>query len=550
MNFINPPPLTLAFLFIFILMLIPSVFTPMQSDDYSYALMGLSIKSHAFHYMHWSGRLVADYVSGAMLGYLPHWLYSSINALGVSTLIITISLLPKYIVGTSDSKSTFLNPIIIFILYWIANPNLGQTSFWIVGSANYMWTNLFICIYIATLFKSLRNTENRSKYFLVAGLGLLAGCSNENTSIVTILVTILVFFIEKDANKKLLITGLISLLTGSIVLLLAPGNAERAKRFHAWYNASFGERFDAHFYDRLPELMSGFWQIYIAMIILLIIGTIGRRIEDKTKIYVIVFFASAIVANSAFLFAPGIPPRSNSGALILTLISLSLIISSAFRHNSWQNKVAIAVVILMSLFYFIPSYLFVTNTWIVADRQAKIRTKIIQNNLDKGVKDFFIPDFHFTKLSKKLDAFDTYHSFAFANYFGANKVRLFKVGFDYSPAYFSKPTVIDAHLKNDIYLKSYFYGNDGYGIKPHLIFEFNKPIYPSLLTDEIVTIHVISKSGMEVNCDIGSNPINIDGRFLASRKLDNMSKSEIDTIVIGIYNKKTKEIKNKTTIKL
>src|SRR5690606_37954067 len=112
-----------------------------------------------------------------------------------------------------------------------------------------------------------------------------------------------------------------------------------------------------------------------------------------------VFFAGALAANCAFLFAPGIPARSNNGALILTLISMSFIISSSIRHSSWQNKAALSPVLLMCLFYFIPSYLFLTNTWIVGDRQAQIRNEIIKNNLDNGVKNFNIPDFEFTKLS-------------------------------------------------------------------------------------------------------------------------------------------------------
>lgn len=541
MHYFKRYPSVMAFGIIFILMLIPSMFTPMQSDDYSYALMGASVKDHYSHYIHWSGRLVADYVSGTMLAYLPHWLYEIINAAGVSALILAIAQLPKYIIGSEDSKSSFFGPIIIFLLYWIANPNLGQTSFWIVGSANYMWTNLFICIYFMTLFSLLRAKSSSKSYAMVAVIGLIAGCSNENTAMVTILITAFAFFIEKDGNRKLLITGLLSLTVGAAILLLAPGNAVRATRFKSWYSKSFPDRFDIHFYERLPELMGSFWQVYIAIIVLLIAGTVGKHIKDRTKLYSLVFFAGALAANCAFLFAPGIPARSNNGALILTLISMSFIISSSIRHSSWQNKVALSSVSLMCLFYFIPSYLFLTNTWIVGDRQAQIRNEIIKTNLDKGVKNFNIPDFEFTKLSKKLDAFDLYHSFAFAKYHGADKIGLFKVGFDYSPAYFSKPLDININLTGDLTLKSAYFGDDGYGIGPHVIFEFNKPLYPALKNNEMITIHIVSKSGKTVNCDVGSNPVNIDGRLFASKSLQGVSKDDIERIIVGIYNRETKK---------
>jgi hypothetical protein len=550
MHYLKRYPSLMAFSVIFILMLVPSMFTPMQSDDYSYALMGASVKDHYSHYMHWSGRLVADYISGTLLAYLPHWLYEIINAAGVSSLILAISQLPKYIVDSDDSKSSFLGTIIIFLLYWIANPNLGQTSFWIVGSANYMWTNLFICIFFISLFSVLRAKSSARHYVMIASLGLIAGCSNENTAIVTILITAFAIFIEKDGNRKLLITGLVSLAVGAVILLLAPGNAVRATRFQSWYSKSFRDRFDIHFYERLPDLMGSFWQVYIAIIVLLIAGTVGKHIKDKTKVYSMLFFAGAIAANCAFLFAPGIPGRSNNGALILTLISMSFIVSSSIRHSSWQNKTAMASILLMCLFYFIPSYLFLTNTWIVGDKQAQIRNEIIKDNLDNGVKVFNIPDFEFTKLSKKVDAFDLYHSFAFAKYHGADKIGLYKVGFDYSPAYFSKPLDINHSLKNSLFITSIFFGDDGYGFDPQIIFEFNEPLFPTLSNGEIFTAHVISKSGKRINCDTGTNPVDINGRFLYAKKLQGVSRSEISEIIIGVYNTKTKMTSNVKHIEL
>lgn len=550
MRYLKSCPSTIVFGIIFILMLIPSIFTPMQSDDYSYALMGASVKDHYSHYIHWSGRLLADYISGTMLAYFPHWLYEIINAAGVSALILAIAQLPKYIIGNEDSKTSFTGPIIIFLLYWIANPNLGQTSFWIVGSANYMWTNLFICIYFICLFNLLRASSSAINYATIVVLGLGAGCSNENTAMVTILITAFAIFIEKDGNRKLLITGLFSLTVGAGILLLAPGNAVRATKFKSWYSKSFLDRFDIHFYERLPELMGSFWQVYIAIIILLIAGTVGKYIKDRTKMYALAFFIGAIAANSAFLFAPGIPERSNNGALVLLLISMSFIISSSIRHYSWQNKAAISSILLMCLFYFIPSYLFLTNAWIVSDRQSQIRNEIIKNNISNGIKDFNIPDFELTKLSKKTDAFDLYHSFSFAKYHGADKIGLFKVGFDYSPAYFSKPVDINTNLTSDLIIKSAYFGDNGYGLNPHIIFEFNRPLYPALRNNEMITIHIVSKSGNTVKYNIETNPININGRLLLSKDLKGISRAGIDKLITAIYNRETKETNILKTINL
>ena len=40
-----------------------SYYTPMHSDDFPYSVIGLEPSRHFNHYMTWSGRVVADYVS-------------------------------------------------------------------------------------------------------------------------------------------------------------------------------------------------------------------------------------------------------------------------------------------------------------------------------------------------------------------------------------------------------------------------------------------------------------------------------------------------------
>lgn len=57
----------------------------------------------------------------------------------------------------------------------------------------------------------------------------------------------------------------------------------------------------------------------------------------------------------------------------------------------------------------------------------------------------------------------------------------------------------------------------------------------------MITIHIVSKSGKTVNCDVGSNPVNIDGRLFASKSLQGVSKDDIERIVVGIYNRETKK---------
>ncbi|WP_407707109.1 DUF6056 family protein [Aeromonas veronii] len=44
-----------------------SIFVPMHSDDYFYFNLGLGLTEHLNHYMNWSGRILADYISSIIL---------------------------------------------------------------------------------------------------------------------------------------------------------------------------------------------------------------------------------------------------------------------------------------------------------------------------------------------------------------------------------------------------------------------------------------------------------------------------------------------------
>ncbi|WP_408539184.1 DUF6056 family protein, partial [Salmonella enterica] len=94
--------------------------------------------------------------------------------------------------------------IFLFFLYFIANPALGQTNFWLVGSANYLWTNMFIAIYILISIYLSNGKKSNLILFVYAISSIFAGCSNENTSLVVVLISVAYFFIM-NRNKYLLI---------------------------------------------------------------------------------------------------------------------------------------------------------------------------------------------------------------------------------------------------------------------------------------------------------------------------------------------------------
>ncbi|WP_262379197.1 DUF6056 family protein, partial [Klebsiella pneumoniae] len=148
MRFINVTTI-LALLAMYVLTSAIALNTPMHSDDYTYAITGIGIESHFKHYFTWSGRIVADYVSGLLLS-VDHTYRSLINATALPILSLLIAKISSYSFETKKYQISFFG-LFIFLVYWLSNTNLGQTTFWVVGSANYIWTNIFICLFIMLL---------------------------------------------------------------------------------------------------------------------------------------------------------------------------------------------------------------------------------------------------------------------------------------------------------------------------------------------------------------------------------------------------------------
>ena len=145
-----------CFLFICLSSFAIEFITPYHSDDYFYSQMAFDFNKHLDHYLNWSGRLVADYLSAFMLSLNSHFFISIILSLCISFLCYFIASLPTRIIR---AKTDPLVLLITYLLYWICKASLGQTTFWIVGACNYLITNFFILLFLY-LFLTFKRTNN------------------------------------------------------------------------------------------------------------------------------------------------------------------------------------------------------------------------------------------------------------------------------------------------------------------------------------------------------------------------------------------------------
>ena len=569
LKLINRPTalLSIVFLVLFYFVFSIQINTPLQSDDYSYFFNGGDIWKIYNHYVSWSGRLSADITSSTMLYYFNKTTYSALNSAALIALVFLISYLPANISNRTINYNDIAICTIVFLIYWVANTNLGQTTFWIVGSANYLWTNLYILIYL-NFFVSLARVNSKSYLYSLCLFvtGFIAGCTNENTGIFPFLFTILVwiaFEVKSKSNKRLMfLMGSIGALFGWLALVFAPGNLLRAKHisFNNWYNQTVFWRIDEHLYTRFSDMMGSYWQVFLVTIFTLIAFSLVRN-DEKSKSNdiakaAIFFFFSSILSALLMIGAPVIPERSGNGTLVLLLIMFALI-ANIQHKNEFKKTIYIHLLsFTFLLIYFIPSYYLVSKAYNATHHQEIIRESIIKSAKERGEKTIAIPDFNFTRLIKASDKFDSYHNAEImGKYWGGGPINVYQVPFNYGVIVDNDKSIktinLDKELADGVTVYRVFIYNTPkkpfYKSETHLMSELS--INPGKLPEnKMIYMHLrgrgISSKGGEfvekygfINADIARNTGYLigDKYYTDQILLDTITASDIDNIDIGLF---------------
>lgn len=530
----------LAPLFFLLLVYAAGIKVPMHSDDYSYLMIGTDFNTHLHHYLTWSGRVVADYVSGFLLGHLNFYIYTFLNSLALVVLIYCISIAPSIIDKTYKFSCFRFGSIAM--LYWIANPNLGQTTFWIVGSANYLWTNMFIAIFIV-VYLNILNKDRTTKYdyTLVVISGVIAGCSNENTSIVVLLVSIFsIIFSKKKAFSSV---ASISILSGALILLLSPGNFVRnsSHGFDYWRNMGIIDKIWINFFERLPLAMSSYWQVYFVIILCLIVVAFKGVKQRELMTYALVFFIASLMANAAFVASPSMPPRALNGSLFFLLMSTSIALSAAHSYVEKYDNYSSVVTISFLSFYFLPSYALFYYAVNGTTYQEKIRNDIIKDAQNDINKDAILPQWYFTKLSKANDKFDTFHSSSLAKFYGIKHSSVYNVNFDYGQIIRAPRYTLNLHLVNDAEIIAIYPYRDLSDRRGHLLFEFNKESLTSLRGNTSLIVHLYKDDDKFTNADVKLNLTKIGDRVFLDTSFNRLDYRDIKKATIGLYDNEKRE---------
>lgn len=414
----------LSLLFILATTLIVNWLTPISSDDFGRELDSMQPAAILSRYTHWSGRLVADILATLVLRLGQH-IADIINSLFLVALIWIIATLAAKLLDKKYNSPDYKVILLVFFLYWICNPKLGHTTFWIVGAANYLWTNAFNFGFILAFLLALQSNQKIStaKIILISILGLLGGCSNENTALVSLILCIYLLYTHKDKHLqgKLPIIWLIAFSIGTTILLLAPGNFARMHipSNMEWYNEPFWWRVWYHLIRRVPDSMMKYWEAYIV----LFIGLYAIKLPKNAKKNILVFVIMALATNLALFSAPAFPKRALQGGYIYILVAVAIMFSCTKQVKSANKLKLVNIVLILCCLQWLVSFTLISRAFYGTTLQHEVRTNIIKDSIKKGDKYIAIPEFYFTTLLRSRDKFDIFFSgSSMARYYGTNAI--------------------------------------------------------------------------------------------------------------------------------
>ena len=228
---------------VFVLMLILNIKTPLIADDFTYSFvynedrslqnLGDVFASQYNHYFLWGGRAVV-HALGQIFLLLGKPVFNVVNSLGFVLLSLLIYLHINCFQKTRVSLFVGIN-----LLLWFFAPAFGESTLWVIGSANYLWGMLLVLAFLLPfrLYAVRQNVMQNHMVFHVIWMflaGVLAGWTNENTGagLLAILVLMMAYFwINKLRIPKWSVSGLLGALVGYAAMILAPGNYVRATYF-------------------------------------------------------------------------------------------------------------------------------------------------------------------------------------------------------------------------------------------------------------------------------------------------------------------------------
>lgn len=282
------------------------------------------ISAQIWHFFNWGGRSIAH-------GILQLTLLTGDLGANILNVLFNV-LLSAVICKAAKVKGIVYYAMVCGMLYGL-NANWMQTMCWQSGAANYLYMTTFILFFLWLYVRELEDAEKDlpGVWLWILPLGLMAGWSNENMgpTVWVLSAGIIVYLWIKERKWKWwMLTGNITCLVGSALVVLAPGNFVRAEETVTekgllWqvFLRCYSEC-DALLEYLAPAL------IVLAFTVCLGVGACGIKLTKANIIYLL----GALLSWGAMILSPHYPDRATFGTMVF-MIGVSVSIAGEVIRN-------------------------------------------------------------------------------------------------------------------------------------------------------------------------------------------------------------------------
>lgn len=431
----------------FILILVLNILYPIYGDDWRYSFIGGSaviervtnfcdiLQSQYRHYFGHGGRSVVHVLAESLLLIDGYWL-DILNS--IAYIIFTYVI---YRIANFNNKINLSLYFFINILIWFFQPAFGQTFLWITGSANYLWGTLIIISFLyfyCRAFISEQSENSVSKDILFFLSGIIAGWTNENTVIgmIFIILSLIIYLkVKRIKIPRWMIYGLIGVLIGFIIMIIAPGNYVRFEGATVG-NTLIKESKIIYYFTRTLPVIGEFYNIMLPLVLIYLL-TLATYIHfEKNWNRRIVFLSlilciAGIIADLVMIASPEFELRVLFGAITFYIIAIGLLYSNINTKSMYLFAIK-SILIIYSIINFVPLYAKGYKDVNNFSRIMKERETIIDKQANKTDFEFvsyerFVPKTKFTMMyDMSLDP-DAWDNFCYSRY---HNIKSFKVEAD------------------------------------------------------------------------------------------------------------------------
>lgn len=342
------------------------------------------LKSQYIHYFSWGGRSVAHFLAQFFLMFDKN-IFNIVNTLMFVLLVMVINF---HALGRVELSFKIIVLILWIILEYM--PAFGQVFLWVTGACNYLWCPL-ISLSFLLMYRLQNNQENsiiKNKliYFIIIVFGIIAGWTNENNSIATVTMAIIFtykYWSEFHRVNNWSIFGIVGMIIGCALLIMAPGNFERLQVIE---NLRGENPIDI--IKNLVNITNMFFKpdFLLYPIVLLTVFKIFSKNDNIIWVYITGMFISMY----SMVGSPSFPDRAKSGPLIFTIIAVAILYNS-INFRRYKMFKALIIINFAMLITIGSIYNYAKRDIINYEKNDIEKINIVLRAKEKGNLDVIVP---------------------------------------------------------------------------------------------------------------------------------------------------------------